>query len=212
MNPLLVVALTAPIESLINAVIAQDVGSQRRLAALEGKSVQLQCSKPLAFSVSIVVSNGRLSLRALQEDAPDAGIRADAGALLRLLLSSSQSDALFSPDIQLSGDTQVVQALHSILSDLNIDWEVHVSRLFGDVVTQQVSSGIAQTRQWSSQAAESLRADAEEYVHEEARLLPSRYEVRVFSERLDELKLAIDRIQARVARLRQNVAEQAADL
>jgi len=212
MNPLLIVALSAPVEAMINAVIAQDVGSQRRLAALEGRSVQLQCSKPVAFSVTMLVVNARLALRAVQEDVPSAGIRADAGALLRLLLGGGQSDALFSPDVQLSGDTHVVQALHSILGGLNIDWEAHMARLFGDVATQQISAGLTSARQWSAQSTESLRSDLEEYVHEEARLLPSPTEARLFAERMDELKLALDRIQARVERLRQNVAEQAQDL
>lgn len=212
MNPLLIVALSAPLESLINAVIAQDVGSQRRLATLEGKSVQLQYSKPVAFSVTMQVVNARLALRAIQEEAPSAGIRADAGALLRLLLGGGQSDALFSSDVQLSGDTHVVQSLHSIIGGLNIDWEAHMARLFGDVATQQVRSGLASARQWSAQSAESLRADLEEYVHEEARLLPSHTEARLFAERVDELKLALDRNQARMERMRQNVAGQAQDL
>jgi ubiquinone biosynthesis protein UbiJ len=212
MNPLLIVALSAPIEGLINAVIAQDVGSQRRLAALEGKSVQLQCSKPVAFSVYMLVLNARLSVRALQEEAPSAGIKADAGALLRMLLGGGQSGALFSPDVQLSGDTHVVQALHAILGGLNIDWEAHLARLFGDVATQQFSTAMANAREWTAQTQESLRADLEEYVHEEARLLPSGAETRIFAERLDELKLGLDRIQARAARLRQNVADQAPGL
>jgi len=212
MNALLIVALSAPVETLINAVIAQDVGSQRRLATLEGKSVQLQCSKPVAFSVTMQVVNARIALRAIQEEAPSAGIRADAGALLRLLLGGSQSGVLFSPDVQLSGDTHVVQSLHTIISGLNIDWEAHMARLFGDVATQQVSAGLSGARQWSAQSAESLRADLEEYVHEEARLLPSRTEARLFAERLDELKLALDRTNARVERLRQNVAGQTQDL
>ena len=84
MNPLLIVALSAPVEALINAVIAQDVGTQRRLAALEGRSVQLQCSKPVAFSLYMQVRSARLALRAIQEEPPSAGIKADAGALLRL--------------------------------------------------------------------------------------------------------------------------------
>lgn len=212
MNPLLIVALSAPVEALINAVIAQDVGSQRRLAALEGKSVQLQCSKPLAFCVYIQVLNARLALRAIQEEPPSAGIQADAAALLGLLLGGSQSGALFSPQVQLSGDTHVVQSLHGILGGLNIDWEAHLSRLFGDVATQQMSDALAGARRWSAHTGESVRADVQEYVHEEARLLPSHTQARLFAERVDELKLALDRIQARAARLRQNVAEQARDL
>lgn len=212
MNPLLLVALYAPVETLLNALIGQDVGTQRRLSGLEGKSVQLQCSSPLAFSVTMQVSNARLALRALQEEAPTAVIRADAGALLRLLRSDSKSGALFSPEVQLSGDTHVVQALHGILLDLNIDWEAQMARLFGDVATQQIAGGLAGAREWTARTGESLRADLQEYIHEEARVLPSRTQARLFAERTDELKLALDRIQARVERMRQNVAERPRDL
>lgn len=212
MNPLVLIAVCAPLEALINAVLAQDVGSTRRLAALEGRSVQLQCSKPVPLCVYLQVNHARIALRALQEEPPSAGITADAASLLRLLLAGSQTSALFSPDVTLSGDTQVIQTLHSVLTGLEIDWQAHASRLFGDVLTRQAETGLGSAREWSAQTAQSLRADVDEYLHEEARVLPSRAELEVFSTRLDELKLGLDRIQARAALLRQNVAEGSLDL
>ncbi len=212
MNPLVLIAVCAPLEALINAVLAQDVGSTRRLATLDGRSVQLQCSKPVPLCVYLQVNQGRIALRALQEEPPSASITADATSLLRLLLAGAQTSALFSPGISLSGDTQVIQTLHNVLTGLEIDWQAHASRLFGDVLTRQAETGLDSTRQWSAQTAQSLRADVDEYLHEEARVLPSRAEVEVFSTRLDELKLGLDRIQARTALLRQNVAESQRDL
>jgi ubiquinone biosynthesis protein UbiJ len=207
MNPLVLIAVCAPLEALINAVLAQDAGSTRRLAALEGRSVQVQCSKPEPLCVYLQVNHARIALRALQEEPPTASITADAGSLLRLLLAGSQTSALFSPDVSLSGDTQVIQTLHSVLMGLEIDWQAHASRLFGDVLTRQAETSLDSARHWSAQTAQSLRADVDEYLHEEARLVPSRIEVEIFSARIDELKLALDRTQARVALLRQNVAE-----
>jgi len=158
------------------------------------------------------VNHARIALRALQEEPPSASITADATSLLRLLLAGAQTSALFSPGIALSGDTQVIQTLHSVLTGLEIDWQAHASRLFGDVLTRQAETGLGSARQWSAQTAQSLRADVDEYLHEEARVLPSRAEVEVFSTRLDELKLGLDRMQARTALLRQNVAERQRDL
>jgi len=173
-------------------LLAQDVGSTRRLAALEGRCIQLQCSKPVPLCVYVQVNQARIALR--------------------LLLAGSQTSALFSPDVALSGDTQVIQTLHSVLAGLEIDWQAHASRLFGDVLTRQAETGLGSARQWSAQTAQSLRADVDEYLHEETRVLPSRAEVEVFNARLDELKLGLDRIQARAALLRQNVAERPLDL
>lgn len=202
MNPLLSSAITAPLEALLNAVLAQDPVAARKLQRHHGRAIGIACTSPLEWQVFILVQDDKLAIRSVYEPAPDAGIRGGAGAFSRLLLSSNQTDALFSPTIQLSGDTHLVQDLHAILVGLEIDWEEHFGNLFGDIVTHQVGQFFGHARAWGMQTRETLLDDIEEYVHEEARILPSRSEVDQFSNRVDELKLAVDRMTARQARLR----------
>lgn len=202
MNPLLSSAITAPVEALLNAVLAQDPVAARKLQRHHGRTVSIACTSPLEWQVFVLVQDDKLAIRSVYEPAADAGVRGSAGAFSRLLLSSNQTDALFSPAIQLSGDTHLVQDLHVILAGLEIDWEEHFGNLFGDIATHQFSQFFGRARAWGVQTRETLLDDIEEYVHEEARLLPSRSEVDQFSNRVDELKLAVDRMTARQAHLR----------
>lgn len=201
MNPLLSSALSAPVETLLNAVLAQDPVAAKKLERHHGRAISVECTSPLTWQLFVVVQNGRLAIRSVYEHTSDAAIRGSAGAFSRLLLSSNQTDALFSPAIQLSGDTHLVQDLHAILAGLEIDWEEHFGNLFGDIATHQLGQLLGRTRAWGVETKETLLADIEEYVHEEARILPSRSEVNQFSSKTDELRLAVDRLAARQARL-----------
>lgn len=202
MNPLLISALSAPVEALINAVLAQDPVAAMRLGRLQGRTLRVHCTGPLDWSVTLVVREQRIALRAISEAEPDAAINASAAAFLRLLFSNRQTDALFSPDIAISGDTQVLQDLHSILGSLDIDWEDHFGRVFGDIPTWQASQTLQKSQEWMRDTTSSLLDDVEEYLHEEARILPTASELNRFSDRIDALTLGLDRIAARQSRLR----------
>ena len=205
MNQLVSSAFCAPIEALLNGLLAQNPGTARRLARHHGQAVRVECTSPLQWQVFILVQEERLSIRSVYELAPQAEIAASASAFSRLLLGGAQTDALFSPDIRLGGDTHLIQDLNQILRDLEVDWEHHFSALFGDVVTHQLSQFFGKAREWTAQTRATLLADVEEYLHEEARLLPGASEVNHFSGRLDELRLAVDRITARQQRLLQKL-------
>lgn len=200
MSPLLISALTAPAETLINAVLAQDPVAAKRLARYHGKAMSISSASPLHWSFVILVEDERIALRSIYEPATDAAIHGSTSAFARLLLSSKQSDALFSPDIQLSGDTHLIQSLHKIIGGLEIDWEDHFANLFGDVATHQVNQLFGKARTWSRDTKGALLADVEEYLHEEARLLPVASELNQFSARVDEVKLTVDRVSARLNR------------
>lgn len=205
MDAMLSSALSAPLEALVNAVLKQDPAAQQQLQSLSGKALHLECTTALPFTLTLVVEGDSLSLRSVYETTPDASITASASAFTRLAGSGGQTDALFSPDIALSGDTHLIQDLHRIISGLEIDWEEHFSRLFGDVFAHQLGQWARGSRQWGQQAAETLRLNIDEYLHEETAILPGRHEFAHFSAQVDELKLAVDRLSARVERLRKHL-------
>jgi ubiquinone biosynthesis protein UbiJ len=211
MNALLISAISAPAEALLNTVIAQDPAAAAKLLPLEGKTIGLACTAPLPWEVFIQVLDNRLCIRTVYEPQPDASISANASAFTRLLLSSQQTDALFSPQISLSGDTHLIQTLHASISAMEIDWEEHVGNVFGDIPTFQLGQWLHSSRRWTRDVSAALLDDVEEYLHEEAKLLPSAAEVEHFNQRLDELKLAIDRIKARAERLRRTLEQDVTD-
>lgn len=207
MNQMLASALCAPIETVINAVLKQDPASALQLQPLLGKVLRVECTSPISVMAFFVVEDQGISLRSVYEAEPDAGIRASASAYAALMMSDSQTGALFSDAVALSGDTHLVQALHRIIGGLEIDWEDHFASVFGDVATHQFAEFVGRARRWGRQSREAVLDNVEEYLHEEARLLPSKSEVAHFSTRIDELKLRLDRINARTQRLDARVSD-----
>lgn len=206
MNEMLTSTLCAPVEALINAVLKQDPASALQLQAYQGKVLRVECTSPMRLVAYLVVEDQHISLRSVFEEAPDAAISASAGSYTTLLMSNSQTDALFSPAIALSGDTHLVQALHRIIGGLEIDWEGHFATVFGDIATHQLAQLAGRAKRWGKSTRETLIDDVEEYLHEEARILPSKSELAQFSTRVDELKLRLDRINARAQRLANKVS------
>lgn len=201
MNQMLASSLCAPVETLINAVLKQDPASALQLQAIQGKVLRVECTSPLSLVAFLVVEAQGISLRSVFDDEPDAGISASASAYASLLMSDSQTGALFSPAVAISGDTHLVQTLHRIIGGLEIDWQDHFASVFGDIATHQFSELVGRARRWGARSREAVLDNVEEYLHEEARVLPSKSEVAHFSARIDELKLHLDRINARTQRL-----------
>lgn len=208
MSKMLASALYAPLEKLINSLLAQDPAASNRLRELSERGaepgqavVAVTCTSPIRWELYVVIDAAGLQLRSVHEAPLDASVIASAGAFGKVMMADNPRTALFSPDITLSGDAQLVQELFETLRGLDFDWEHHLAPLAGDVLTQQFSSAMKSFRQWSDQTSSSMRDNVQEYLHEEARLLPQRDEVEEFYSGVDDLHLQLDRVHARMQRL-----------
>ncbi len=191
MDALLRSSLCAPMEGIINTLLTQDPSAVVKLQRYSGKVVRCECTSPLSFECFLVVEDSGIALLSMYEGEVDAGISASASAFSKIAMSSSQTEALFSPEIALSGDTHLIQALHQIIAQLEIDWEAHLAVIFGDVASHQLGKLLSNSQQWAAHSKDTVLANIEEYLHEEARILPNKTECAHFSARLDELKLSL---------------------
>lgn len=206
LSPLLVTAFAAPAQSILNLAVKQDPVTARALKRFEGKTLLLECTGPVSWQIYILVGAHEFALQSVYEGLSDAKISGSVAALTQLVLSKQQSQALFKGDIKMSGDTSFVQELFEVMQKLDIDWEDHFSRVFGDIATHKFNTMARETRQWSANSLSALIDDTEEYLHEEARLLPTRSEVRAFSDSLDNMRMNVDRIAARLGKLEEKLA------
>jgi ubiquinone biosynthesis protein UbiJ len=62
---------------------------------------------------------------------------------------------------------------------------------------------VRRTSHWAAENLKTLVSDLSEYLTEEARLLPTRIELDNWTVDVDELRMAVDRIEARLRRLRE---------
>ena len=76
-----------------------------------------------------------------------------------------------------------------------------MARHIGDVPAHFLGQRIRNAVKWSRQAASTMNANAEEYIHEESRTLPGRRELEATFQDIDELNLRTERLEARLNQL-----------
>jgi len=193
-------ALLAGLEHGVNRVLRLDGTALPRLARLAGKVIEVECRAP-ALRLFILPSASGLRLAAQWQAPADCSLRAPAASLLRLASGNEQSAVLHAPEVALEGDGAVLLELAGILQDLELDWEYELSRWLGPVAGQLLGAHLRSRARWTGQSLDSLRRDLADYLSEESRSLVGRREAEARFAELDGLKLALERLDARLQRL-----------
>lgn len=192
---LLNTAALAGLELLINNILKLDPRSQEKISRLSGSVIKIKSLTP-AFSMYIIIKEPGLRLSTYHEGGTTASFTGSSAALLKLLLSKEKN--LYDKDIEVTGDMLLAQNLQQIFSSMNIDWEFHLAKFIGDISTQQLSDLVLSTKKVIVKNRESLLMDIDEYIHEEKKLFPTVQELESFYSLVDELRLKLDRTEARL--------------
>ena len=192
--------LLASVENGINRVLRLDSTALARLQPMTGKVIAVECVSP-ALHLFILPSDEGLLLAAQWAAEADCTLRAPASSLLRLTLSKDKSAILHSPEVDLEGDSAVLMELAAVLQDLELDWEYELSRWIGPVATALIGGHLRSRTNWYQQGFASLNQNLAEYLSEEARTLVGEREAQARFDELDQLKLDLDRLEARFERL-----------
>ncbi|MGY4531658.1 ubiquinone biosynthesis protein UbiJ [Pseudomonas sp. TE3786] len=193
-------ALLATAETGINRVLRLDATALPRLAHLAGKVIEVDCSAP-AMQVFILADGAGLRLAARWDGDIACRLRAPASSLLRLATSKDKTAVLHSPEVELDGDSAVLLDLAGVLQDLELDWEYELARWLGPVGSQLLSGHLKSRARFTRQNLDSLRHNLADYLSEESRTLVGDNEAQARFAELDDLKMALDRLDARVERL-----------
>jgi ubiquinone biosynthesis protein UbiJ len=193
-------AALAALEAALNRYIALDPEGAARLAQLQGRLICIEL-KGFGTRLYLIPAVDRLQVFGAYEGEPDCLLRGTPLALARMGLAERKEDQLFGGAVEVEGDTRLAQEFGAFIAGLEVDWEEQLSRLLGDSVAHQVGEGLRSMGQWGRRSADTLTQDLKEYLQEEARLLPTDYEVHAFLDRVDTLRDDVERLAARVERL-----------
>lgn len=196
--------LLASVEHGINRVLRLDSTAAPRLAELAGKVIAIDCRDP-ALQLFILPSDEGLLLAADWAADADCILRAPAASLLRLALSQDKTAVLHGPEVELDGDSAVLLELVGILQDLELDWEHELSRWLGPVASQLLSGHLRSRARWTRDNFASLSQNVADYLSEESRTLVGKHEAEARFAELDQIKMDLERLEARFARLTQSL-------
>ncbi len=188
------------LEALFNRYLALDPEVADQLGELDGRCLEFDLSTP-RLTLYVLPRAGAIDLRARCERAPDCVVRGSALALYRMVRSPNPAELLSRGEVEILGESHVLQRFADILKQLEIDWEELASKVVGDFAAHRLGSAARGLRRWLADSLEALRLDTREYLQEEAELLPTRDEVQDFVAAVDRLREDLDRLAARVRRL-----------
>ena len=183
--------LDQPAIAFINHVLGQEAWARVRLQAFSGKRMHIRAG--LIDSYCVIDEQGLLKTD--KADAPaDLQLEVPPNAWLGLM----RRDENAMNAVQVSGDTDLAQALQFIF--LNMRWNVEedLSRVVGDIAAHRIVSGGRAFLDWQRDAAQRLGENLSEYWREEAGLLATRSEVNRYIAEVEELRDAVARLEKRI--------------
>jgi ubiquinone biosynthesis protein UbiJ len=197
----------AGLEAALNGYLGLDPVTRERLAALHGRTVGVEIVGLGLALFFTPTEAGELLIQARHEGAPDCWLRGTPLDLLRAGDAAAGADQLFSRRVRVEGDSALAQRFGAILADIDVDWEEQLSRIVGDPVAHEVGSAARAALAFGERTGRTAQRNLTEYLQEEARLLPTRYEVKEVLDAIDVLRDDVERLAARVERLRKRASE-----
>ena len=138
----------------------------------------------------------------------DATIHGSPMALIRLTTAENSGETLLKTDVEIDGDMRVAEKFSQILREVDIDWEEHLSKWVGDIIAHQAGQVARNTTGWVKDSVDSMRLNTGEYLSEEAKFTPADAEIHHYLDQVDDIRMGVDRLQARIALLQQRLSNE----
>ena len=106
--------------------------------------------------------------------------------------------ALSNPALTVSGDANLIQALYHFTASLDLRWGDYLAPFIGNVASNEIDRIRKEANAWGQETRTALTDTVDDYLVEEAKLVPARFEVRELRDGIDALRLRIDRPEARI--------------
>jgi ubiquinone biosynthesis protein UbiJ len=203
-NSLPQVLATRALEGLIQQALALDPGTRERLARYAGKRIFIETRAP-ALGILVSLESDGVHLSPEAGPHPHATIEAPSFELLKMAFS--RDIHFIGGPVKINGDVLLIQELHIIGRQLDIDWESGLARLLGDTVSYPISRGLRHLFGFANRVASTLLQNTGEFLSEEKELVPVRWEVEEFLTDNRDLRADLDRVESRLARLQKRVAK-----
>jgi len=188
--------LAGAVEQAISRAIALDDDTVGRLEPLRGKLVRLEL-KGLGIDLYFRGRDDGLGVSAEDESTPNTTIGGTPLALLAMAVPDWRAPG---SGVRIEGEAGTGQAFEKLLKQLDPDWEAIFVERFGPVVGHRLWGMLRDSRAGARHVSTTAADQAARFLREESGLLVAREEVEDFVHEVDELREAVDRLEARLRR------------
>lgn len=189
----------------LNRYLALDPESKHHLKELEGKIITIELEGPhLAFQ--FIFKDEKVMLKFDDFAKPDTYIKGSPLTLLHMSLTQDNRKSFFEKGVVIEGDLDLAQDVINLFDRLEIDWEEYASKCVGDIPAHQLGKWIGRVKRFQKEAEALLLQNVNEYIHEEAEWFPPIEALNDFYNDIDEMRMAVDRIAARIELLKKTLS------
>ena len=186
-----------PFVGLLNRQIRAKTPAREICRDLDGQVVAVRV-RDTALAVYFQVGPDELEL-VPAIDEPDLVITGSVLAFGAMAAGSGEAE-IRNGRIELTGRAETAQQFHRLMAFAKPDLEEELSGIVGDAAAHSIGDIARNIGRWGRDASATARQNLTEYLQEESRAAPSRYEFDKFSERVSELRDDVHRLAARIAR------------
>lgn len=192
------------LEKAINRYLALDSESGKRIAPLQGKIVSLEI-KGTSLSVQMIFKENGIELKWDNFYHPDLTMSGTPLNLLHAKIAPEKRRHFFAEDVVVEGDMELAQQILAVFDELEMDWEEYFSKWLGDVPAHQMARFLTRLKNVGQTVQKSFSYNLNEYVHEEINLFPAVEALQLFFHEIDELRMDVDRLEARMLKLKEKL-------
>ena len=189
-------AALRPITNVLNRNIRAITPARDLCMTLDGTVVAIRV-RDTALAAYFIVHEDLLELTTESVHDPDVIISGSLVTLARMAGQSGES-AIRDGSLDLSGDAETAHDFQRLLDLAKPDFEEELSGVVGDIAAHRLGSFARSLAQWGREARSTMGANIREYLQEESRETPSRYEVDRFAKDVSTLRDDVERIEARL--------------
>ena len=188
-------------ELAFNRALDLDEDARNRFIQLSGKVIGLDI-KGLDLCLFLMPALDGIKIAGEYDGVVDAWIRGAPFSLLHTAMTHER-DRFLSGDVEIDGDMELGQKVQNILRHFQFDWEEILSKGVGDIAAHQIGNTLRGLFDWGSYAIDAIARDSAEYAQEERRDVVGRYEMDQFNNKVDTIRMDVERIEQRINRLLQ---------
>lgn len=205
------------LEAAANRIIENEPDVPAQLAKMHDRIMGVTLGGP-NITLYLQVLDGSLVFFSESHRPADVHLSAPIADFVRLATARDQHALFGNASVRVEGDIATAQQFQSLMTALDLDWEEHLAQFigrrlgqplgesvaeqWGDLAARQVGLIAGAVGRWAGRSRNTLEQALRDYLQEEVKHVPTRIEVDNFADDVDQLRLAVERLEAKLNRLR----------
>tara|TARA_R110001583_G_scaffold9945_5_gene46341 strand:+ start:19849 stop:20445 length:597 start_codon:yes stop_codon:yes gene_type:complete len=175
------------LETGVNKLHQLDSSAKQKRKILDGTIITV-VFKEIKTPFYFVISHQQVDILSHFEGQADCAIRLSLITLLELQDSHQLTGLIKSGQLEVDGDIKIVQKFALLLTEMDIDWEEHLSHKVGDLLAHKLVYHAKQCKKQLCKQSVIATRQIAEIITEELKLAPGPLEVAYFCDQVNDIE------------------------